>query len=482
MTQHHFYKRAWFVLLFLLVCRVLAMCIIPLNDTTEARYGEIARIMLETGDWTTPMQSIGMPFWAKPPLSIWLSAVSMMLFGVNECAARLPSLLLSIGVLWLVWGVSNHRNGRHAAVVSMLVLAGSFFFFLNAGTVMTDPSLVFCTTLTLVAFWHALIHRKPLWGYWFFVGLGLGLLAKGPIVLVLTGLPIFIWVVCHNQWGLLWRALPWVKGSVLMLLIATPWYVLAEMKTPGFLEYFILGEHVKRFLDPGWSGDHYGFAHKAHYGMIWVYAFIGVLPWSIAGIIWFVPRFKTLPRMPHDTDGWRSYLLISTLMPLMFFTFSSNIIYPYVFPSIPFFALFFSECLYRLTMLEFRQRHILCLTMIPGLICLFATALFVFKPEWVDKSQKRIARVYRQQSMSAASRLIYWSDKTDFSAQFYSKGTAISTLDASELRGLLSHPVPHVLVLNSKEHRTMPQELCSQLRKIMTVYYLGHQVVLYRND
>ncbi len=69
------------------------MCFIPLNDVSEARYAEIARKMLETGNWVTPQHDYGVPFWAKPPLSTWLSAFSMKLFGVNEFAARLPGLL-----------------------------------------------------------------------------------------------------------------------------------------------------------------------------------------------------------------------------------------------------------------------------------------------------------------------------------------------------------------------------------------------------
>ncbi|MEN3809069.1 phospholipid carrier-dependent glycosyltransferase, partial [Chromobacterium piscinae] len=77
-------KAAGYALLALLAIRLLAMWAIPLTDTTEARYAEIARKMLETGNWVTPLHDYGVPFWAKPPLSTWLSAASMGLFGVNE--------------------------------------------------------------------------------------------------------------------------------------------------------------------------------------------------------------------------------------------------------------------------------------------------------------------------------------------------------------------------------------------------------------
>jgi 4-amino-4-deoxy-L-arabinose transferase-like glycosyltransferase len=55
-----------------------------------------------------------------------------------------------------------------------------------------------------------------------------------------------------------WRRLPWVTGTVLTLLLVVPWYALTEYRTPGFLHYFIIGEHIQRFLVPHWPGDLYG--------------------------------------------------------------------------------------------------------------------------------------------------------------------------------------------------------------------------------
>ena len=61
------------LMIVLVIVRLLAMWLIPLNDTTEARYAEIARKMLETGNWVTQLHDYGIPFWAKPPLSSWMS-------------------------------------------------------------------------------------------------------------------------------------------------------------------------------------------------------------------------------------------------------------------------------------------------------------------------------------------------------------------------------------------------------------------------
>lgn len=472
---------SFIVLFFLLISRILAMIFMPLNDSTEARYGEIARIMLETGNWVTPMQHIGEPFWAKPPLSTWLSAFSMQLFGANEFTARLPSLFLSIGILWLVWDLAKKRSGSDVALITTLVLAGSAFFFLNAGTVMTDPALIFCTSLSLIAFWHALIIKNKIWSYVFFLGLGLGLLAKGPVAVILVGMPIFFWVLIHRKWLQLWQHLPWIKGTLLMFAIALPWYIWAEIRTPGFLNYFIVGENIHRFLDPGWSGDKYGFAHVAPFGMIWVYAIAGMLPWSIASLIWLVSHFKEVPSLYKDPDHWISYLLLCTLVPLVFFTFSSNIIYPYVFPSLPPFALLFADLANRSGLTLKGKRLIISAASISGVIFIIAAGLFVFKPEWVSKSQYRMITAYKNQNPAVESRLIYWAPKTDYSAQFYSAGKAIATLDIDELRQLLSHHVENYVVINLNDMQYIQTALRAHLTEITTIRVQNNIFGLYRS-
>ena len=79
-----------------LLMRLLSLGMYPLMDTSEARYGEMVRLMVETNDWITPYFDYDVPFWGKPPLFIWMSAISFKLFGINEFAARLPSLLTRV--------------------------------------------------------------------------------------------------------------------------------------------------------------------------------------------------------------------------------------------------------------------------------------------------------------------------------------------------------------------------------------------------
>ena len=71
-----------------LLIRLITLSLYPLIDPTESRYAEMARKMLETGNWVTPQIGYGVPFWGKPPLAVWLNAINLGLFGINELADK----------------------------------------------------------------------------------------------------------------------------------------------------------------------------------------------------------------------------------------------------------------------------------------------------------------------------------------------------------------------------------------------------------
>lgn len=477
--RYDWQRLAVWVLLLLLVVRLVMMWYLPLTDTTEARYAEIARKMLESGNWVTPLHDYGVPFWAKPPLSFWLSAASMGVFGVNEFAARLPALLLSLGTLWLMVDVARHHSGQPMALAAALVLAGGVLFFGAAGSVMTDPALLFCLTLSQVAFWHALVLRQRVWGYVFFIGLGLGLLAKGPLALVLTGLPIFFWVLLRNQWQSLWFNLPWIRGSVLMLAIALPWYWLAEQRTPGFINYFIMGEHVSRFLDPGWTGDKYGFAHKTAPGMIWLYALVALLPWSLLAPVWLWRKRAQLRTLLRNEDGWLLYLLLWSLMTLGFFTLSGNIIFPYSLPILPGFALLFAELWQRGRQAEERT-HLPCWALLTGVIFSLLMLINAAHPDRYLRTQKTVIAAWHAEQPAADSALLYWASRREFSAEFYSAGRARTTLDASTLDTWLAGPSQDYLVVRARDQAEIPAALLLRFEVVAEVGQQKNKMTLLR--
>jgi 4-amino-4-deoxy-L-arabinose transferase-like glycosyltransferase len=344
-----FSRRLIFALITLLmIARLASMAILPLMDTTEARYAEIGRKMVELGDWVTPWNDYGSPFWGKPPLSFWLTAMSFKLFGVNEFVARLPHFFCGLLIGLLVWWLARLR-ARRVATVAIAVLSGSVLFFVSAGAVMTDAALTLGTALAMVGFWMALSDSSEATrrrhGWLLFVGIALGLLAKGPIAVILITTPLFLWTLFSHRWNEVSRLLPWVGGLILVVVIAAPWYVLAELRTPGFLQYFIVGEHWYRFVTPDWTGDLYGSAHRFVPGTIWVFGFVAMLPWSllvpVAARRWRNDLVGTTVSAGDRT--WRRYLLLWALTPLLFFTAARNILWTYLLPAMPAIALLVAE-------------------------------------------------------------------------------------------------------------------------------------------
>lgn len=345
--MNRYFNSVLIAIIALLLIRLLSLGLYPLTDTTEARYGEIARIMAETGDWITPYFDYDVPFWGKPPLSFWLSALSFKVFGVNEFAARFPSWLCSLSTLLILVRAETILGIRERFLASLL-LVSTLVFYVVAGGVMTEASLVLGLVLSLVSLLQLIARPQANYRWSFCLGLGLaiGMLAKGPIALVMVGAPLVFWMLVHRQWHLITHVRCWLPAIVVFLLLSLPWYILAEQKTPGFIDYFILGEHFYRFIQPGWSGDLYGTAHREAYGTIWWFWLLAAFPSS-----WWV--LSLLGRKLFNSQGGESstlkldhfdYLLLYfAFFPQVFFCFAGNILMSYVVPGVPALALFIAR-------------------------------------------------------------------------------------------------------------------------------------------
>src|SRR4029077_16873632 len=64
----------WITLASILLLRLLTLGAYPLVDRTEALYALIAKLMVQSGNWITPMLEPGVPYLGKPPLSFWANA------------------------------------------------------------------------------------------------------------------------------------------------------------------------------------------------------------------------------------------------------------------------------------------------------------------------------------------------------------------------------------------------------------------------
>ena len=456
----------WSILLGLFASRLFAMVVIPFTDTTEARYAEIARKMLETGDWITPQFEYGVPFWGKPPLHTWLSAAGMGAFGVNEFAARLPIFALACAVLALLYHWVRSEKGEDHALVSLAVLASSGMFFIASGVVMTDLALIAGTTLAMVGFWMAVNARSraSLWGHLFFVGLAIGLLAKGPLAILLTGVPLGLWIMFEGRWRDTLSRIPWVTGTLAMLAIAAPWYIAAEIKTPGFLRYFIIGEHFERFTVHGWKGDLYGSGHREPKGMIWLFGMLAFLPWTFCFLRPIMRWRQVGARFRADESGWGRYLLFWTLSPFLIFTAAGNILIPYALPAMPAAAVLLVQgwldasgpdaSVSRRTDRVFRFLTV-------GVVAVMTafSVVYVVAPGLISKkSQKLLVTAVAEAAPPDTGELLYLNRRY-YSAEFYTQGRARRVDGLVELQPYLIDDRRDFLASRSGSFRELPEDV-----------------------
>ena len=469
----------------LFLLRLLLLGAYPLMDTTEARYGEIGRRMAELGDWITPWHAPGVPFWGKPPLSFWCTALSFRSLGVSAFTARLPHWLLGVAGLGLVWDLGRRRSPRQA-VLAVALLAGSLIYLVCSGVVMTDMALAVALLLALRGFWltvagDARERRREPW--LFFAGLALGLLAKGPIALVLAAGALLPWLLWSRQPRRLLARIPWLGGVALLLLIAAPWYLLAEGRTPGFLEYFLVGEHWHRFVTPGWSGDLYGEAHAAPRGMVWLYLLVGLLPWSLLLPLGLALGWLRL-RPGQGRDGgpeeglWRRYLLCWGLAPMVFFSFSGNVIWPYPLPGCAALALLGAAWL--ADQADRRRVDQLLVAGLAAVLALLLLAALLFPASGIgQRNSARDALAVLQNDPAPPQLILFWR-QLPFSASFYSRGRAELVTNAAQLTERLDAPSRAALVVHRRRLEAWRRSLPPQLHQRLQPAGSAGSYVLYR--
>lgn len=327
---------AFFILLF----RLISLDGLALIDPSEGRYAVIAQNMYLSGDWVTPVvfdDGSTEPFLGKPPLQFWLTSLSFHCFGFSAFAARLPSFVASFLMLAAMWAYVERAFSKTVADLGVLLSASSISIFLFSGSCMLDPLLACTVTVAVAAFaildWSDKPREIKVCSYLFFAALAAGMLAKGPVAVILVGAVIGPWVLWWRRWGTL-RRISWLGGIALFLAIALPWYIYAELRSPGFLYYFIVQENFLRYLVKNY-GDRYGSGHRYPYGTVWPILFISIIPWAFyllrLGVVkGILPGLKKV-----KSDENLSYLFLCAVIPCCFFTLAKQLTIAYVLPSLP---------------------------------------------------------------------------------------------------------------------------------------------------
>jgi 4-amino-4-deoxy-L-arabinose transferase-like glycosyltransferase len=170
----------------------------PLFDWDEINFAECAREMVVTGNYSD-VQLYFHPFWEKPPLFIWLQAISMNVFGVNEFAARFPNALCGIFTLMFLYKTGKELNDRKFGLTWTFVYASTLLphLFFKSGII--DPwfnLFIYVSVYNLLQHTNNPVGRS---GYKTAITaglfLGLALLTKGPAALILVGLTVTVFFI-----------------------------------------------------------------------------------------------------------------------------------------------------------------------------------------------------------------------------------------------------------------------------------------------
>ena len=406
--------------------RFAAMVLLPLTDPTEGRYAQVSQEMAVTGDWVTPriwMNEVHLPFMGKPPLFFWSAAGAMKLFGENEFAARLPSLVATLLLLALLYVVLE-RYGGGSGFASVLITASCGFFFAVSGVVAVDMLLAACVAGSLLAYFAFTCEPsrqiRGSWSLLVFFLLALGFLTKGPVAVVLFGLPVFVWTVRWRQWKSL-RDHSWVTGSLLFIILVVPWFVLCESRNPGFLKYFFLNENLLRFVTHDY-GDAYGSGHQYPRGSALLMFLATAAPWGLFAL-WQVARSRSAARILTLADRQESFLFLGFAVGTLFWCLARQLLFTYMLPLLPLFTAWLALRIRHDG--ELTRKAVVAASLL--LAVMGAAALVCPLALRETASSRQIVRVAHSYADEQAFKgPLIFGRKTPYSALFYARGWALT--------------------------------------------------------
>ena len=299
----------------------------PLYHPDEGRYAEIPREMLATGDWIVPRLN-GFIYIEKPPLQYWMTALAYKAFGQHQWTARLWTGLTGFATLLMVAAFVTRQSGVQRGIFTA-ALSGSTLFWLLMGHQLTlDTSLTFFTTAALLAFCasqRASEHLKRLCTTTMWLALGCAVLTKGFVALMLPAAAFVIYTIWQRDWQR-WRSLHLGAGALIVFATVTPWMFAIQHRVPQFFDFFVIREHLLRYLTP--------IAQRAE--PWWYFAPVllaGLLPWTVL----YVSSLLNAWRVPESLGQFsqRRLLWTSAVTLLVFFSASHSKLSPYILPMFP---------------------------------------------------------------------------------------------------------------------------------------------------
>jgi 4-amino-4-deoxy-L-arabinose transferase-like glycosyltransferase len=326
-------KKIWKNESFLIVL-LMALCLTlfffhlgarPFWDPDEGKHATTSKDMVLNGDWITPTFN-GEPFYDKPILYNWLAALSFLVLGFTEFAARLPAAVLGSGCVIITYLLGKRMFNPAVGFLSAVILATSGEVIVLSRAVVHDISLVFFVTLALYLFYLAYKdnrHKKRNLVF-FYAASGLAVLAKGPVGLALPAMIIGLYLVVERKLSFIKQMhIGW--GILIFLAIASPWYILISLKDPDYAAYFFIKQNLGSFL----SSDT---QHPEPFYYYIPVLFGGFFPWSCFLPLAFIYAIRN--RLETVRKG-TAFLVIWFSVVFIFFSMANSKLATYILPLFP---------------------------------------------------------------------------------------------------------------------------------------------------
>ena len=326
-SEYNWKRYALILLLMYLFIYIMPLGVRPVMIPDEARYAEIPREMITTGNWVSPHLN-GLRYFEKPVLGYWVTGISLQLFGDNAFAMRLPSALAAglsaLAVLLLLSRFSRRESTALNAAMIYLSMLGVFLI----GTInILDSVFSFLLTAAFVTFYFSHRETGPKKRLFYLVLLGVfcgaAFLAKGFLAFVLLGAVIGPYVIWQGRWQELFTR-GWIALLSAVVVIA-PWAILVHLQEPEYWHYFFWEEHVKRFASEDAQ-------HGEPFWFYLMYLPLLALPWITQIPLAIMNLFKKDDTCQSADIELVKYSILWFLMPFIFFSVSRGKLPTYVLP------------------------------------------------------------------------------------------------------------------------------------------------------
>ena len=301
-------------------------------DPDEAHYAQTTREMIARGDWWAAFYNEE-PFFDKPVLFHQLQAAAMMAFGQTEFAARIVPAVAALALVGATAWIGATLVSVDVGMFAALLMATSPGLFGLARYAILD------TLFTVFLFGGAAfvtvsaLRDRPMLQYPGYVLIALAVLTKGPLALVLCGLPFLIAIALSAGLRRRLLGLHWVLGLLLVCAIAAPWFIIMYLRFgDAFIAGYVFDENLSLY-----AASRFGQQPSA-----WFYIRIlavGLLPWTGLVVGRAVDDVRALWTRGRRPDLLGSLLWAWTAAIVGFFTFSTFKLDHYVFPVAPAFCL-----------------------------------------------------------------------------------------------------------------------------------------------